>query len=90
MSLMWMPAQTTTPPLAVAFKAAGTSCPAGAKMIAASSSSGPGPIESPAHSAPSSRANDCDSSSSARVNANTRRPSWSATWVMMCAAAPNP
>ena len=29
-------------------------------------------------------------SSSARVNANTRRPSCTATWQMMCAAAPKP
>ena len=37
---MWMPAQTTLPPFATAASAAGTSSPAGAKMIAASSSSG--------------------------------------------------
>ena len=43
MSLMWMPAQTTVPPLALARSAAGTSAPTGAKMIAASSSSGGGP-----------------------------------------------
>jgi hypothetical protein len=36
MSLMWMPAQTTVPPLATAASAAGTSAPAGAKTIAAS------------------------------------------------------
>ena len=42
MSLMWIPAQTTTPPFAVARSAAGTSAPTGAKMIAASSSSGGG------------------------------------------------
>ena len=37
-----MPAHTTLPPGAVARSAAGTSSPAGAKMIAASSGSGPG------------------------------------------------
>ena len=56
---MWMPAQTTTPPLPTARSAAGTSAPTGAKTIAASSSSGAGPAESPAHSAPSSSASDC-------------------------------
>ena len=71
---MWIPAQTTVAPFAVARSAAGTSSPAGAKMIAASSSSGAGPAESPAHSAPSSSASDCAASSPARVNANTRRP----------------
>ena len=25
-----------------------------------------------------------------RMNANTRRPWWTATWAMMCAAAPKP
>ena len=63
MSLMWMPAQTTTPPGAVARSAAGTSAPAGAKMIAASSGSGPGAIASPAHSAPRPSASSCAASS---------------------------
>ena len=40
---MWIPAQTTEPPFATAASAAGTSSPTGAKMIAASSSSGAGP-----------------------------------------------
>ena len=53
---MWMPAHTTTPPGAHARSAATTSSPAGAKMIAASSGSGAGPVESPAHSAPSDSA----------------------------------
>src|SRR5262249_33963874 len=57
MSLMWIPAQITAPPLATARNAAGTSGPAGAKMIAASSSSGAGRSDGPAQSAPSSRAN---------------------------------
>ena len=52
MSDMWIPAHTTVPPGAVARSAAGTSSPAGAKMIAASSGSGPSAIASPAHSAP--------------------------------------
>ena len=90
MSLMWMPAQTTVPPFAVARSAAGTCSPTGANRIAASSSSGAGPAASPAHSAPSSRANRCASSSPARVNANTRLPSCRATWQTMCAAAPKP
>ena len=50
---MWIPAHTTVPPGATARSAAGTSAPTGAKMIAASSGSGPGFIASPAHSAPS-------------------------------------
>ena len=87
---MWIPPQTTLPPLASARSAAGTSSPAGAKISAASSSSGGGPSASPAHSAPSSSANACVSSSPARVNANTRRPWWTATWQMMCAAEPKP
>src|SRR5215217_6585068 len=41
MSDMWMPAQTTVPPGATARSAAGTSAPAGAKISAASSGSGP-------------------------------------------------
>ena len=58
---MWIPAHTTTPPGAVARSAAGTSSPAGAKMIAASSGSGPSAIASPAHSAPSDIASSCAS-----------------------------
>ena len=50
MSLMWIPAQTTVPPRSTARRAAGTSSPAGAKRMAASSGSGgaspdvPGPL----------------------------------------------
>ena len=44
---MWMPAHTTTPPFARARSAAGTSAPTGAKMIAASSSSGGRSFEAP-------------------------------------------
>ena len=90
MSLMWIPAHTTTPAGASARSAAGTSAPTGAKTIAASSSSGGGPIASPAHSQPSESANACEAVSSARVNANTRRPWWIATWQTMCAEAPKP
>ena len=57
MSLMWMPAQTTRPPLRTADKAAGTSSPGVAKMIAASRASGGGSSDEPAHTAPSRRAN---------------------------------
>ena len=39
-SLMWMPAQTTRPPLRTCSSASGTSAPTGAKRIAASSASG--------------------------------------------------
>ena len=59
-------------------------------MIAASSSSGGGPIASPAHSQPSSRAKACEAVSSARVKANTRRPWKRATWQMMWALEPKP
>ena len=54
MSLMWIPAHTTVPPFATAPSASGTSAPTGAKMIAASSSSGGVWSVSPAHTAPSS------------------------------------
>jgi len=53
---MWIPPQTTVPPFLVAASAAGTSGPTGAKISAASSGSGGGAVESPAHSAPSERA----------------------------------
>src|ERR671910_476381 len=68
MSVMWIPAQTTTPPFATARSAAGTSPPTGAKMMAASSSSGGCSFEPPAHAAPSPRANRWPSSSPALVN----------------------
>jgi len=54
---MWIPAQTTVPPLDTAFRATGTSAPTGAKMIAASSASGGVSSEPPAQAAPHSRAN---------------------------------
>ena len=59
MSDMWIPARTIVAPFALARRAAGTSAPTGAKTIAASSSSGPGAMASPAHSAPSERAKSC-------------------------------
>ena len=51
-----MPAHTTVPPRSTARSAAGTSAPAGAKMIAASRGSGGSASDGPAHAAPSSRA----------------------------------
>ena len=54
-SLMWIPAQTTTPPFATAASAAGTSAPTGAKMIAASSSSGGLSVELPARCSTAAR-----------------------------------
>ncbi len=70
---MWIPPQTTTPPLRTARRAAGTSAPTGAKMIAASSGSGADVSESPAQTAPSERANSCACSSPGRVKAKTLR-----------------
>src|SRR5260370_11174334 len=69
MSVMWIPAQTTTPPRSTALSAAGTSSPAGANRKAASRGSGPGRLASPAHSAPSPSANSWASRSPARVKA---------------------
>ena len=90
MSLMWISPHTTAPPGATARNATGTSSPADANRIAASSSSGGVSSDPPAHSAPTSRANACARSSPGRVNANTRRPCQRATCVTMCAAAPKP
>ena len=88
MSLMWMPAQTTAPPFTTFRSAAGTSSPAGAKMIAASSACrSPAP---PAHTAPIPRANSCAATSPSRVNAYTSRPSARAICVTICAAEPKP
>ncbi len=87
---MWMPPQTTRPPLRTAASAAGTSAPTGAKMIAASSGFGrrlvraAGPV----------RAERAGESLAGRiaglVKANTRRPCQRQTWAMMWAAAPKP
>ncbi len=90
MSLMWMPALITRAPLALARRAVVISAPIGAKTIAPSTSSGGASSEEPAHSAPSSRANACPSSSPSRVKAKTRRPWCTATWQRMWAAAPKP
>ena len=87
---MWMPPQTTRPPLRTAASAAGTSAPTGAKMIAASSGSGGVSSDPPAHSAPSERAKACPAASPGRVKAKTRRPCQRQTWAMICAAAPKP
>src|SRR2546428_378785 len=84
---IWIPAQTTVPPFETARSATGTSAPIGAKMIAASSGSGGSWSDPPAHSAPQSSANVRPSTSPGRVNANTLRPWYLATWAMMCAAA---
>ena len=51
-----MPPHTTRPPFFTAARAAGTSAPTGAKIIAASSGSGGISSEPPAHTAPSERA----------------------------------
>ena len=71
---MWMPAQTTTPPLTVAASAAGSSAPTGAKIRAASSAAGGAESEPPAHAQPSARAKACPASSCGRVNAKISRP----------------
>src|SRR6266511_374409 len=90
MSLMWMPAQTTVPPGAVARSAAGTSAPTGANRIAASSDSGGVSPDAPAHSSPSERAKAWASASPPRVNAKTRWPAWRASCATTWPAAPNP
>ena len=69
MSVMWMPAHTTVPPGASAFSACGTSSPAEAKMIAASSCSGGCSSLPPAQMAPRLFANVCVRSSPGLVNA---------------------
>ena len=69
MSLMWMPAQTTVPPLRDGRSAAGTSAPTGAKMIAASSCAGGASSDPPAQTAPSARAKACAGASPGRVKA---------------------
>src|SRR5579872_4603437 len=71
-----MPAHTTVPPGLTALRAAGTSSPAAAKMIAASSGSGAGFNESPAQSAPRSKANRSAWTSPVRTKAYVRWPPW--------------
>jgi hypothetical protein len=53
MSLMWIPAHTTVPPLATARSAAGTKAPTGAKIRAASSGIEGVVSEPPVQTAPS-------------------------------------
>ncbi len=60
---MWMPAQITWPPRAVAASAAGTSAPAGAKISAASSGVGGEVSLPPVQWTPSRAANACAASS---------------------------
>ncbi len=69
MSLMWMPAHTTTPPGPTRESASGTSAPTGAKMIAASSGRGGGSVDGPAHTAPRLNANCWAAVSPGDVNA---------------------
>ena len=91
MSDMWIPAHTTMPPGALGAQRGGHELAdrgeddrrverLGARHGAAS----------PAHSAPSDSASSWAAVSSARVKANTRRPSCTATWQTMWAAAPKP
>ena len=61
MSLIYIPAQTTLPPLTTARSAAGTSAPTGANMIAASRAIGGVSSDPPDHAAPRLRANSCPS-----------------------------
>ena len=90
MSLMWIPAQTTRPPLRTAFSATGTKAPTGAKMIAQSSSCGGDSSDPPAQLAPSFCAKTCPAASPDLVKAETSRPCHRATWAMMwcCGAEP--
>jgi hypothetical protein len=90
MSVMAISPQTTVPPGATVESATGTSSPAAAKTIAASSASGGRSSVPPAHSAPTSRANACPGPSPGLVNAKILRPRAVATFVRMCAAEPNP
>ena len=87
---MWIPAQTTRPPRSVARRAVVTSGPTGAKMIEESSGQGASSSLEPAQAAPSSSASSWAALSPGLVNAATSRPSWTATWQMMWAAAPKP
>ena len=54
---MWIPAQTTRPPLRTWLSAVGTRAPTGAKMIAESSGSGGASSDPPAQAQPSDLAN---------------------------------
>jgi len=59
MSLMWIPAQTTRPPLRTARNASGTRSPTVAKMMAISSGTGGGSSDPPAQAAPRLLAKAC-------------------------------
>ena len=87
---MWMPAHTTVPPFAIARSAAGTSAPTGAKMIAASSGAGGAAVDSPAHVAPSSRANACADVVAGAREREDLAPLPRRDLATMCAAAPKP
>lgn len=89
-SLMWIPAQTTRPPLRAAFSATGTRSPAVTKMMAASSSSDGISSDPPAQVVPRLRANACVMTSPGRVKANTDRPCHFAICARIWAAAPKP
>ena len=90
MSVMWIPAHTTVPPFAVARKGRRdershrSEDDRRVQLFGRRRQGVAGPL------GPDSSANRCDTSSSARVRANTRRPSWTATWQTMWAAAPKP
>lgn len=88
MSLMWIPAQTTRPPLRTAFSATGTKAPTGAKMIAQSSSCGGESSESPAQLAPSFCAKTCPAASPDLVKAETALPSRDLGDDVCCGAEP--
>ena len=88
---MWIPAQTTVAALGDArASAAGTSSPAGAKMIAASSSSGGAPGAARPLGAELARERLRVLVARAREREQTRRPCARATCATMCAAAPKP
>ena len=74
MSLMWMPAQTTLPPLRTRRSASGTSAPTGAKMIAASISLRRRLADVAGPRGPEIGAKSWPASSPGRVNANTSSP----------------
>ena len=90
MSLMWMPPQTTRPPLRTAASAGGNERADRREEDRRVERPGGLSSEPPAQSAPSERANACPAASPGRVKAKTRRPCQRPTWAMMCAAAPKP
>ena len=88
-ALMWMPAQTTVPPLRDRRQRLGDELACGGEDDRGVELLRP-LADGPARTAPSSRASDWAASSPGRVKAKTRRPSWRASWATMCAAAPKP